>query len=188
MRRGSGVRIGAGVDEEVVGAFRADDEALLAVQQEVIALVFRRRRRAEKIRSAARFGETFGGENVAPEQRLDITRLLLVGSMQHDGVADQIRADAEDAGEFVAQAADFLADGARSYPVQSFAAPLDRLAHAEQLAPSGLVQPLPRETYFVLVHVQDQLARRRIRKIARRIAGAALVFIQQMVEHVVPFV
>ena len=183
MRRGGGVRIGARINKKVVGAFRADDETLLSVKEEVIAFVFGGGSGAEKVGTAARFGEAFGGEDLPAQQRRDIARLLRVGPVQHDRVADQIGAHAEDTGKFVAEAADFLADCAGSDPIQSFAAPLDRVAHAQQLALSGLAQPLPGEAYFFLVHVQDKLTRSRIHEIARRIPRAALFFIQQMVEH-----
>jgi hypothetical protein len=59
--------------EQEEGTLPAHDEALLAVQQEVVALVFGRAGRAEEIGPAAWFGEALGREDFAREQWHHVT-------------------------------------------------------------------------------------------------------------------
>jgi hypothetical protein len=74
VRRRGGV--GAGIDQEEVGAFRPDDEALLPAEDEVVAGPRRRRRRPEEIGAAARFGQRLGGGEPPGEHRAEDPLLL----------------------------------------------------------------------------------------------------------------
>ncbi len=61
-----------------------DDEALLAVEDEVVAAVLGRGGGAEEVRAAARLGEALGGEDLAAQQRLHVLLALRVGAVQDD--------------------------------------------------------------------------------------------------------
>ena len=63
MGMGLGVEIGPGIEQKIIGPLAADDEAFLAVDQEMIPAILGLGRGPEKIRSAARLGQTFGGKD-----------------------------------------------------------------------------------------------------------------------------
>ncbi len=178
-----GLRIGFGVNQKIVRAFRAYDKSLLAIEQKVVAFVLGRGGRAEKVGAAARLGQTFGREDVAAQQRFDIFFLLRVRAMQNNGIADQFGAHAEGAGEDVAEGADFLHYHAGRYPIHVPAAPLFRIAAAEQVAAARLLQKLPGKLDFILVHIQDHLPGHPAHQVAGFLAQLLLRIGHQIIEH-----
>jgi len=149
--------IGAGVDKKEVRPFGPHDEALLAVEQKVVAPVLRSRRGAEEIGAPPWFRKALGGKALAPQQGLHEPLLLLVRAVQDDRVADEFRPHAEYAGHLVAQGSNLLHDHACRDPVHPPAAPLLRVAAAQKVTPPGLLQELLREPDRIGVHVEDHL-------------------------------
>jgi hypothetical protein len=80
---------------------------------------------------------------------------LIVRSVLHDGVANQLGPDAEDAGEDIAQDADLLHHHAGVHPVQPASAPLNRIAAAHKVATTGLTKKCLGKLQTVTIHFED---------------------------------
>ena len=137
----------------------------------------------EEIGAAPGLREALRGKPLAPEQRLHEALLLGVGAVQDDGIADQFRPHAEDAGKLVAERPDLLHEQARRDPVHTPAAPLLRVAASQEVSPSRLLEKLLRELDRIRVHVEDHLPGDPLHEVPRLVPDAALLFRQQKVIH-----
>lgn len=181
-----GVRVRPGVHEEVVCAFGAHDEPLLAVEQEVVPLVLGTGRGAEEVRASAGLGETLCRELLALEDRADVLLFLGAGPVEDDGVADEVGPDAEDASELIPQGADLFADHTGGHPVHPPATPWLRVPNAEQVSPSRLLEELLRETDLLFVHIEDHLAGHPFHEVPDLVPDLELICREHVVEHVSP--
>ncbi len=77
--------------------------------------------------------------------------------MQNDCIADQLGADAEDAGKFIAKRAHLFKSHASGHPIHLPAAPFPGIANAKEGAPGGLSQKFPGKFNLIAVHLQDHL-------------------------------
>ena len=118
----------------------------------MVAAILGPGRGAEEVGTAARLGEALGREEFALEQRRDIAFFLGIGAVAEDGVAHKVGANAKDAGEFVAQAADFLRHRARRHPIEP--RPPQRTGwRPQQPAVRCLAQPLLRKVNSLCIHI-----------------------------------
>ena len=180
---GLGIKIGPGIEEKIIRPLAADDETLLAVDQEIIPAILGFGRGAEKIRSAPWFGQAFRGENISPEKGLDILFLLFVRSVLDDGVADQFRPDPEDAGEFITQGSDLFHDHAGGDPVHFPAAPFPGIPAAHEVPPPGFAKEFLGKFDLVGIHVEDPLFRHPLDEFPHFIADFQLFLRKQIIEH-----
>ena len=178
-----GLGIGARVDQEVVGRRSANDKALLAVEQKVIAAILRHGRGAEEVGSAARLGEALGCEDLTAQQGRNVLFLLGIRTVQHDRVAHQLGADTKCAGKDVAEDADLFHHHGGAHPVEVATTPPFRIAAAHQIALPRLTQEVAREVDLVGVHVEDQLAWHRLDEGAHLVAQSALFWTEREIEH-----
>ena len=151
------LRVGSGVNEEVVRAFSAHDKTLLPVQEKMIPLVFGHGCGTEKVGPAPGFRQALGGKKLAFEKGFHVSFLLLIRAVEDDGVAHQFRPHAEGTGEDVAEGPDFFHDHAGGSPVHVASAPFCRIAASHEVSPCGLLEKLLGKPDLVLVHVQDHL-------------------------------
>jgi len=78
--------------------------------------------------------------------------------VEDDGVADQLRPHAEDAGELVAQGADLLQDRRRGHPVHLPSSPPAGITAAQEIPSPRLGEEFLGKADLVLVHIEDHLA------------------------------
>jgi len=100
-----------------------------------------------------------------------------------NGVAHQLGADAEGAGEDVAERPDLLHHHAGGRPVEAAPAPRDRVAATEEVPSPRLAQELAWEADLVLVHLDDHVARDPADEVAGLLAELLLLGGQQEVVH-----
>ena len=98
--------------------------------------------------------------------------------MLDDGVANQFRSDAKDAGQFIPDGADFFHDHARADPVHTPAAPLLGMTAAHQVATARLPEKFLRKLDHILVHIQNQPARNPFDELPHLVPQYNLLFCQ----------
>ena len=139
---------------------------------------------AEEVGAAPGLGQAFGGEEIAPQEGLDVLFSLFVRAVLNDGVTDQFGADAENAGELVAERPDLLHEHAGRHPVHLPAAPFLRVAAAHEIAPSRLAKEFLGELDGVRVHVEDHLPGDPLHEVAGLVPDLQLFPGEHVVKHV----
>src|SRR5690606_3035468 len=117
--------VGADEGEAPVGVLGAGGPDLLAVDQEVVALVLGAGRKAGQVRAGAGFGEALAPPDLAGDDAGDVALLLLFGPVFQERRAEHHDAHAADR-VVGAGSGQFLDDDLRSGGVESAAAVLGR--------------------------------------------------------------
>ena len=107
----------------------------------------------------------------------------MVRTVEDDGIADQLRSHAEDAGELVPQGADLLQNRGGGDPVHLPSSPLPGIPAAQQVPPSRLGEKLLGKTDPVLVHVENHLAGYPFDQFPGLVPDGQLLFGKQIFEH-----
>ncbi len=178
-----GIRIGPCIHQEKVRAFSPHDETFLPVDDKMIPFVLCSGGGAEKVGTASWFGKAFRCKLLPFEQGFDIRFLLVIPSVQDNGITDQFRPHPERTGENIPQNADLFHDHAGGYPVHAPAAPLFRVPAPHEIAPSCLGQKLFGKPDLVRVHIQDHLSRDRFDKIPDLVSQFQLFRTQGKIKH-----
>ena len=170
----SGLGIGVGEQQEEAGFGRVGDPQLAAVEQEVVALVFRARRHGEGVGARPGFRERVGRHRIRRQARQVLRLLLRRGPAQQRVVADGVLHVHDHAGRGIHRR-EFLHRQNGLEEAAALAAVLlgnldPHQAHLEELADDVLAEDAG------LVHLADVRADLLARELAHRALEQLLVF------------